>query len=46
MPSECIRIIKYEQKLDLRRNVQLGVGNYLAPTNTMYWELNLDLTGI
>ena len=26
-----------EQKLDLRRNVQLGVGNYLVRTNTMYW---------
>lgn len=26
-----------EQKLDLRRNIQLGVGNFLVRTNYMYW---------
>ena len=26
-----------EQKLDLRMNVQLGLGNFLVRTNSMYW---------
>lgn len=26
-----------EQKLDLRTNIQLGVGNFLIMTNSMYW---------
>ena len=30
-----------EQKLDLRMNMQLGLGNYLVRTNSMYWGAKL-----
>jgi hypothetical protein len=32
-----------EQKLDLRMNTQVGVGNYLVQTNAMYWGAKLGV---
>ena len=32
-----------EQQLDLRMNVQLGLGNFLVRTNSMYWGAKLGL---